>query len=92
MCGGIPPRPNVVVHIYAPGTTLALRYVFFKITNLNTRPQRSNTEKAPVRTAKETPHFTVTKIDRLTLFKEIIAAYSENHKKSIKTKQTVTDS
>jgi hypothetical protein len=34
-----------------------------------------------VRTAKKTPHFTVTKINRLTLFKEIIAVYSENHTK-----------
>jgi hypothetical protein len=33
-----------------------------------------------VRTAKEAPYFTVTKINRLTLFKEIIAVYSENHK------------
>jgi hypothetical protein len=31
-----------------------------------------------VRTAKKTQHFTVTKINRLTLFKEIIAVYSEN--------------
>jgi hypothetical protein len=29
--------------------------------------------KNPVRTAKKAPHFTVTKINRLTLFKEIIA-------------------
>jgi uncharacterized protein YktB (UPF0637 family) len=41
--------------------------------------------KNSVRTAKKTPHFTVTKIDRLTLFKEIIAVYSENHTKPIKT-------
>jgi hypothetical protein len=32
--------------------------------------------KNSVRTAKKT-HFTVTKINRLTLFKEIIAVYSE---------------
>jgi hypothetical protein len=37
--------------------------------------------KNPVRTAKKTPHFTVTKINRLTLFKEIIAVCSENHTK-----------
>jgi hypothetical protein len=30
-----------------------------------------------VRTAKKTPHFTITQINRLTLFKEIIAVYSE---------------
>jgi hypothetical protein len=30
------------------------------------------------RTAKKTPHFTLTKISRLTLFKEIIAVYCEN--------------
>jgi hypothetical protein len=34
-----------------------------------------------VRTAKKTPHFTITKINWLTLFKEIIAVYSENYKK-----------
>jgi hypothetical protein len=33
------------------------------------------------RTAKKTPHFTITKINWLTLFKEIIAVYSENHTK-----------
>jgi hypothetical protein len=37
--------------------------------------------KNSVRTSKRTPHFTITKIKWLTLFKEIIAVYSENHKK-----------
>jgi hypothetical protein len=37
----------------------------------------------PVRTAKKTQHFTITQINRLTLFKEIIAVYSENHTKHI---------
>jgi hypothetical protein len=32
-----------------------------------------------VRTAKKTQHFTITKINWLTLFKEIITVYSENH-------------
>jgi hypothetical protein len=35
--------------------------------------------KNSVRTSKRTPHFTITKINWLTLFKEIIAVYSENH-------------
>jgi hypothetical protein len=35
--------------------------------------------KNSVRTAKKTPRLTVTKINRLTLFKEIIAVYDENH-------------
>jgi hypothetical protein len=39
--------------------------------------------KNSVRTAKKTPHFTVTKISWLTLFKEIIAPYSKNHTKSV---------
>jgi hypothetical protein len=39
-----------------------------------------------VRTAKKTQHFTITKINWLTLFKEIIAVYSENHTKHIKFK------
>jgi hypothetical protein len=34
-----------------------------------------------VRTSKRTPHFTITKINWLTLFKEITAVYSENDTK-----------
>jgi len=34
--------------------------------------------KNSVRTSKRTPHFTITKINWLTLFKEIIAVYTEN--------------
>jgi hypothetical protein len=34
-----------------------------------------------VRTAKKTLHFTITKINWLTLFKEIIAVCTENHMK-----------
>jgi hypothetical protein len=41
--------------------------------------------KYTVRTAKKTQHFTVPKINRLTLFKEIIAAYSENQTKYMNT-------
>jgi hypothetical protein len=41
--------------------------------------------KNSVRTAKKTPHFTITKINWLTLFKKIIAVYSENHAKHINT-------
>jgi hypothetical protein len=47
--------------------------------------------KNPVRTSKRTPRFTITKINWLTLFKEIIAVYSENHAKPIKTKYSITD-
>jgi hypothetical protein len=39
--------------------------------------------KNSVRTSKRTPHFTITKINWLTLFREIIAVYSENHAKPI---------
>jgi hypothetical protein len=42
--------------------------------------------KNSVRTAKKTQHFTITKVNWLTLFKEIIAVYSENHMKHINTK------
>jgi hypothetical protein len=38
-----------------------------------------------VRTSKRTPHFTITKINWLTLFKEIIDVYSENHTKPLHT-------
>jgi hypothetical protein len=46
--------------------------------------------KNPVRTSKRTPPFTNTKINWLTLFKEIIAVYSENHAKPINTKCSIT--
>jgi hypothetical protein len=39
--------------------------------------------KTSVRTAKKTQHLTVTKINWLTLFKEIIAVYCENRTKPI---------
>jgi hypothetical protein len=39
--------------------------------------------KNPARTSKRTPHFTITKINWLTLFKEIIAVCCENHTKPI---------
>jgi hypothetical protein len=45
--------------------------------------------KNSVRTAKKTQHFTITKINWLTLFKEIIAVYGENHTKHINTKYRV---
>jgi hypothetical protein len=35
--------------------------------------------KNSVRTAKKTQHITITKINWLTLFKEIIAVYCENN-------------
>jgi hypothetical protein len=40
--------------------------------------------KNSVRTSKRTPHFTITKINWLTLFKEIIYVYTENHTKQSK--------
>jgi phospholipase/lecithinase/hemolysin len=39
-----------------------------------------------IRTAKKTQHFTITKINWLTLFKEITAVYSEYHTKQTNTK------
>jgi hypothetical protein len=41
--------------------------------------------KNSARTAKKTQHFTITKINWLTLFKEIIAVYTENHRKPLQT-------
>jgi hypothetical protein len=38
-----------------------------------------------------TPNFTITKNNWLTLFKEIIAVYSENREKPINTKCSITD-
>jgi hypothetical protein len=42
--------------------------------------------KNSVRTAKKTQHFTITKINWLTLFKEIITVYFEKHTKPKNTK------
>jgi hypothetical protein len=47
--------------------------------------------KNSVRTSKRTPYFTITKINWLMLFKGIIAVYSENHAKPVKTKCSITD-
>jgi hypothetical protein len=47
--------------------------------------------KDSVRTSKRTPHFTITKINWLMLFKEIIAVYSENQAKPINTKCCIND-
>jgi hypothetical protein len=49
--------------------------------------------KNPVRTSKRTPHFIITKINWLVLFKELIAVYtdSENNSRLINTNSTVTD-
>jgi hypothetical protein len=47
--------------------------------------------KNPVRTSKRTPHFTITTINWLKLFKEIIAVYSENGTEPINTKYRATD-
>jgi hypothetical protein len=49
----------------------------------------NNIYKNSVRTAKKTQHFTVKKINRLMLFKEIIAVYCENRTKQINTKLRV---
>jgi hypothetical protein len=47
--------------------------------------------KYSVRTSKRTQNFTITKINLLTLFKEIITVYTENHAKPTNTKCTVTN-
>jgi hypothetical protein len=47
--------------------------------------------KNSVCTSKKTQHFTITQINLLMLFKEIIPVYTENHTRPINTKCTVTD-
>jgi hypothetical protein len=42
-----------------------------------------------VRTSKGTPHCTITQINWLMLFKEIIVIYSENHAKPLNTTYSV---
>jgi hypothetical protein len=72
----------------------SLLFVIFLLTSYYNYPfageARLNTKNS-VRTAKKTPHFTVTKINRLTLFKEIIAIYTETHTKHINTRSTIKD-
>jgi hypothetical protein len=43
-----------------------------------------------VRTSKKAQYLTITKINWLMLFKEIIAVYTENHMKHVSTKCSVT--
>jgi hypothetical protein len=47
--------------------------------------------KNSVCTSKRTPHFTITKVNWLMLFREIIAVYSGNHAKPLNTKCSITD-
>jgi hypothetical protein len=63
-------RPDVC---YCQVNPKKLKLVFFNIE-----------EFSPYR--KKTQHFTITKVNWLTLFEEIIAVYSENHTKHISTK------
>jgi hypothetical protein len=44
-----------------------------------------------IQSVPQREHLTITKINWLTLFKEIIAVYSENHAKPINTKFSITD-
>jgi hypothetical protein len=60
-------------------------YTFSITPNINLLKPKLITFKHSVRTAKKTQHFTITKINWLTLFKEIIAVYTENHTKHITT-------
>jgi hypothetical protein len=46
--------------------------------------------KDPIRTSKRTPHFTFTKINWLTLFKDIITIYNKKNTKSINKKCRLT--
>jgi hypothetical protein len=48
--------------------------------------------KNSVRTTKRTQYATITNINLLTLFKEIIAVYTDNLIETLKTKHRVTDS
>jgi hypothetical protein len=56
-------------------------YYLFSLWNRSSSKKYNNS----VCTAKKTQHFTITKINWLMLFKEIIAVYSENHTKRINT-------
>jgi hypothetical protein len=51
--------------------------------DINTLKPEDHLNKNSVRTAKKTQHFTITKINWLTLFREIIAVYCENYMKPV---------
>jgi hypothetical protein len=59
-------------------TALRLRHLY----GLSVNPLKPElvqiTFKNSVRTSKRTPNFTITKINRLMLFKEMIAVYTDN--------------
>jgi hypothetical protein len=47
--------------------------------------------KDSVRTSKRTPHLTITEVNWLTMFKEVIPVYAENRTKPWNTNWSVTD-
>jgi hypothetical protein len=65
--------------------------VLFATQVLLTLGSRSSSIKNSVRTSKRTAYFTITKINWLTLFKEIIAAYTDNHTRPINRERSVAD-
>jgi hypothetical protein len=76
---------------YSVHTTICDSFVNKTIIPLNPKPVEI-TFKNSVRTSKRrTPHLTITKINWLIVFKEIIAVYSENHTRPKNTESTVTD-
>jgi hypothetical protein len=66
------------------GSIMRWRYIQFNLVPLWSPKLVWIIFKNLLRTAKKTQHFTVTRINRLTLFKEIIAVYNESRKKSTK--------
>jgi hypothetical protein len=77
-------------HLYlGPPKLPSLNYK--QATHINIlKPKLVKIFKNSVRTSKRTPHFTITKINWLMLFKETVAVYSENHTNPINTKYSVT--
>jgi hypothetical protein len=82
-----------VTKAFLPETEASWRSVYRAVlivtSNLSLNPLKQELVfiifKNSVRTAKKTPHVTITKISGLALFKEIIAVNSENHIKPINT-------
>jgi hypothetical protein len=66
---------EVEINVFDP-TKLKLVWIIFKNSD---------------RTSKRTQHFTIATINCLTLFKEIIAVYSENRTKPMNMKYSLTD-
>jgi hypothetical protein len=81
-----------VCSCYLGSLVIILNTLFWKNWSLLRKPKLFLiTFKNSVRTSKRTQRFTITTINLLALFKEIISVYTENYTKPTNTKYSITD-